>query len=177
MEKNIVKRYKMAVLAVSMGCSLALSGCQPEGKGKIAIGKVDTAVLLQDDPDYQSLSVDYLREQTDMKKKFVDKMKAAGDDEGKIKTLQQEYVKASEEFNGTWQQKTQNFLKTRHDSIQATAGNIAKQKKIDIVIIDSEMYPTVEWGGVDMTKDMALAMSDGSQATPQPSGTPQGDKG
>ena len=58
-------------------CTFFLSGCEPQGSGKIAVGKVDTAQLLQDDPDYQSMSVAYLREQTDLGKEYVDKMKAA----------------------------------------------------------------------------------------------------
>ena len=172
-----MKRYTLAGLSVALGCALFLTGCQPEGNGKIAVGKVDTAQLLQDDPDYQSMSVTYLREQTDVRKEYVDQMKAAGKDEAKIKALQDKYGKVSDEFDLKWKKKTEEFLNTRHDSIQATAADIAKRKNIDIVIIDSAMYPTVEWGGVDMTKDMALAMSDGSQQQPKATGTPNGDEG
>lgn len=171
-----MKRYTLAGLAVALGCTLFLTGCQPEATGRIAVGKVDTAQLLQDDPDYQSMSVEYLREQTDVRKEYVDQMKAAGKDEGKIKALQEKYGKMSDEFDQKWKKRTEEFLNTRHDSIQATAADIAKRKNIDIVIIDSAMYPTVEWGGVDMTKDMALAMSDGSQVQPAATGTP-GDEG
>lgn len=172
-----MKRYSFAVLTAMLGLTLILSGCEPEGTGKIAVGKVDTAQLLQDDPDYQSMSVEYLRDQTDMRKEYVDQMKAAGNDETKVKELQEKYQKLSQEFDLKWKAKTEEFLKTRHDSIQATASEIAKRKNIDIVIIDSAMYPTVEWGGVDMTKDMALAMSDGSQHQPKATGTPSGDEG
>ena len=61
-------------------------------------------------------------------------------------------------------------------NIKITAADIAKRKKIDMVIIDSEMYPTVEWGGVDMTKDMALAISTSSDK-PSEGATPSGDEG
>jgi Skp family chaperone for outer membrane proteins len=172
-----MKRYSLTCLAVVLGCTLLLTGCEPQGSNRIAVGKVDTAQLLQDDPDYQSMSVTYLREQTDVRKEFVDQMKAAGKDEAKIKALQEKYAGVSQEFDEKWKKKTEEFLNTRHDSIQATAAEIAKRKKIDIVLIDSAMYPTVEWGGVDMTKDMALAMSDGSQHKPKATGTPSGDEG
>ena len=172
-----MKRQRLACLALGLGCTLFLSACEPQGEGRLAVGKVDTATLLQEDPDYQSMSVEYLRDQTDMRKAFVEEMKAAGQDETKTKALQEKYSKTSQEFDAKWKKKTEDFLKTRHDSIQAIAGDIAKRKNIDIVLIDSKMYPTVEWGGVDMTKDMALAMSDGSQHQPKATSTPSGDEG
>ena len=172
-----MKRQRLACLALGLGCTLFLSACESQGDGRIAVGKVDTATLLQEDPDYQSMSVEYLRDQTDMRKEYVDQMKAVGEDAQKTKALQEKYAKASQEFDAKWKKKTEEFLKTRHDSIQAIAGDIAKRKKIDIVLIDSKMYPTVEWGGVDMTKDMALAMSDGSQHQPESTSTPTGDEG
>ena len=172
-----MKRQRLACLALGLGCPLFLSACESQGDGRIAVGKVDTATLLQEDPDYQSMSVEYLRDQTDMRKEYVDQMKSAGEDAQKTKALQEKYAKASQEFDAKWKKKTEEFLKTRHDSIQAIAGDIAKRKKIDIVLIDSKMYPTVEWGGVDMTKDMALAMSDGSQHQPESTSTPAGDEG
>ncbi|MFA5508667.1 MAG: hypothetical protein WC314_10765 [Vulcanimicrobiota bacterium] len=172
-----MKRRSIACLAALLGCTLFLTACEPQGEARIAVGKVDTAQLLQDDPDYQSMSVEYLREQTDLRKEFVDQMRAADNDEQKIKAIQEKYGKISEEFDKRWKQKTEDFLKTRHDSIEATAADIAKRKNIDIVLIDSKMYPTVEWGGVDMTKDMALAMSDGSQHQPEATASPAGDEG
>lgn len=167
-------RRTMTSILLALAAAGALFGCQP-AQQRINVGKVDTALLLADDPDYQSMSVDYLREQTDLRQKFVEKLKQAGRDESKLRSLQEEQLKVQQEFNGKWQKKTDDFIKTRNDSIRATAEEIAKQKNLDLVIIDSEKYPTVEWGGVDMTKDMALAMSGGSQQVPATTGTPKAD--
>ena len=168
-------RLATIALAVGLAAAVFLPGCQPEGGGKISVGKVDTAVLLKDDPDYQSLSIDYLKEQTDIRKSFVDRMKEAKNDEKKLQKIQEDYIKTQQKFNDKWKQKTVDFIKTRHASIQDTAAEIAVRKNIDMVVIDSQEYPTVEWGGVDMTKDMALAISSNGGAQPQASGTPKGE--
>jgi Skp family chaperone for outer membrane proteins len=174
--KNRMNLSKVLSIAVLGG--LLFVGCQPAQSPKISVGKVDTAALLQDDPDYQSLSIRYIKEQTDIRKAFVDKLKAAGDSKDQVAKLQEEYMKAQIEFDEKWKKDTEDFLKSRHESIKATASEIAKRKKIDMVVIDSKKYPTVEWGGVDMTKDMALAMSseDRPAASPSSSPSPRGDK-
>lgn len=169
-----ISRALKALVVAGLLSTVLVTGCET-GSGKMTVGKVDTATLLQDDPDYQSMSITYSREQIDIKKDFVERLKAVQGNEDKVKKLQQEYMKVQQEFEDKWKTKTNEFLATRHSSIQSTAESIAKRKKIDIVLIDSKMYPTVEWGGVDMTKDMALAMSQGSQA-PKSTATPAGDK-
>lgn len=168
-------RLATIAVGVSLAAALLLPGCQGGGNGKIAIGKVDTAILLKDDPGYQSLSIEYLKEQTDIRKTFVDKLKKVKNDESKQKALQKDYIKVQQDFEAKWKKKTVDFIKTRHTSIQDTAAEIAKRKKIDMVVIDSSEYPTVEWGGVDMTKDMALAMSTDQGKQPESTGTPKGE--
>ena len=165
---------KAAALALLSG--LLFVGCQPSGNSTLTVGRVDTAELLKEDPDYQSMSIEYMKQQTDIRKSLVEKMRDAGEDREKIKALQEEYMKKQQDFEAEWQGKTDSFLEKRHEAIRSTAASIAKRKKIDLVLIDSQMYPTVEWGGVDMTKDMSLAMSSGSQAAaPESTATPSGE--
>ncbi len=146
--------------------SLLLVGCQPNGSKSLAIGRVDTAVLLQDDTEYQSLSIEYLREQTDVQQKFVESMKIASNDEAKQKA-HAGYQQMQGELDQRWAARTEEFLSTRHEAISRTAEEIAQRKSIDIVIVDSQMYPTTEWGGVDITPDMQLSLSQtGSKPAP-----------
>jgi len=170
---KIANVLKSGLVAVALG-SLLLTGCQP-AKTKIAVGKVDTAELLKDDPDYQSLSIDYLKEQTDARKEIVKKLEAAQGNEAKMEALQKEWMEKQQSFNKKWETKTVDFLKSRHESIRDTAAKIAERKNIDMVIVDSAEYPTVEWGGVDMTKDMALALSENSSDKPASTATPEGE--
>lgn len=169
-------RYRKILIGVALVGSLFWCGCEPQASNQMTVGKVDTAALLQDDADYQSMSIEYIKQQTDIRRDLVEKMRAAGDDQAKIKKLQQEFVKKQKDFDEVWKKKTDDFLAKRHDAISNTAATIAKRKKIDLVLIDSKMYPTVEWGGADMTKDMSLAMSAGSQSTkPSSTSTPSGE--
>ena len=170
-------RHTFAKLAsIALVGGLLLTGCQP-GNQKISVGKVDTAELLKDDPSYQSLSIDYQKNQIDIRKEFVEKVQAAGEDRARLAALREEYMTRQKAFDDEWKTKTEDFLKAREESLHSTAEEIAKRKKIDMVVIDSEMYPTVEWGGVDMTKDMSLALSSGGGAKPSSTSTPDGDKG
>lgn len=171
-----MKRVSTSLIGLGLLGLLAFAGCQDAKAPKIAVGKVDTAKLLEGDPDYQSMSVSYLREATDIRQEFVEKLKATDNERAKVEKLQSEFQVRQIKFDEAWRLKTEDFLSKRHDSIRGTAEAIAKRKNIDLVLIDSEMYPTVEWGGVDMTKDMSLAMSDGSQTeNPAATATPNGE--
>lgn len=163
------RRILAQVLGLGLLVGLTVIGCEPANNSGLVVGKVDTAVLLQDDPDYQSLSIEYMRENTDMRKKYVDKMKAAEGQQSKAK-IQSEYEGMQKTLDVKWMGKTQGYLESRHSHIRDVAEKISKQKNIDIVVIDSRVYATVEYGGVDITKDMQLALSQegGIKASPSP---------
>lgn len=147
----------------ALGLAVTMAGCEPsKSSDRLTVGKVDTAELLHDDPDYQNLSIQYMKENTDLRAKFVDRMKGAGEDPTARDSVQKEYVQAQGAMDKKWMEKTQTYLESRHSSIRDMAQEVAEKKDIDIVIIDSpQAYPTTEWGGVDITKDLALAMSQG----------------
>lgn len=167
--KNTTRRFVSATLGALCVVSLAagLSGCEPsKDQTKIVVGKVDTAELLHDDPAYQSLSIEYLKENTDLRSKFVEKMRAAGEDPTGRNSVQSSYQAAQKQLDGKWMNRTQEFLQSRHASIRDSAQKVAETKDIDIVIIDSKSYATTEWGGVDITKDLALSLSQGGDEQP-----------
>lgn len=171
--KNNCRRAALGVLCIA-SLALGLTGCEPsKDQSKIVVGKVDTAELLHDDPAYQSLSIDYLKENTDLRGKFLEKMKAVGEDPAARNNVQSNYQAAQQQLDGKWMAKTQDFLQSRHTSIRDTAQKVAESKNIDIVIIDSKAYPTTEWGGVDITKDLSLSLSQGGE---QPAATASPEK-
>ncbi|MBI3930123.1 MAG: OmpH family outer membrane protein [Armatimonadetes bacterium] len=142
-----------AILAVVT--ALFSAGCQEERE--LVVGKVDTAIVFENDPQYSELAVQYLREQTEVKQKFLESLRTAETDAQK-ETAKKGYQDKQTELNGVWAKKTGEFLKTRHEKIQAAAKTIAEDKSIDVVLIDSKFYPTVEWGAVDITPDILLKM-------------------
>ncbi len=158
-----MKRNRTASALAALCLTVSLVGCQPPKGDKLTVGKVDTAELLQDDPDYQSLSIDYVKENTALRDKFIEQMKQAPNDDGK-KGVQGKYQEAQKTLDAKWMGKTQKFLETRHTEIRDLAKSVAEAKDIDIVIIDSKVYPTTEWGGVEITRDLQLSMSQGKPA-------------
>lgn len=157
---------KKTLIGLAVGLVL-FTACEPPKQGKINIGTVDTAVLVQDDPRYQEMSVLYVKENTALKEEFFTKLKAAAEnkDKEKLDALRKDISARQKELDAKWLKKTQEFLASRHEAIKGQAEEIAKRKNIDMVIIDSSEYPTVEWGGVDMTPDMKLALSQSKPAT------------
>lgn len=155
-----MKKQQIASALIALLLGAGLVGCQPVKESQLTVGKVDTAELLQDDVDYKSLSIDYVRENTDLRAKFEQQLKSAGDDSAK-REVQKKYQASQKELDAKWMGKTQQFLEARHTAIRDIAETIAKSKDIDIVIIDSKVYPTTEWGGVDITRDLQLALSQG----------------
>lgn len=155
-----MKRRQLASALAALCLAANLVGCQPSRGDKLTVGKVDTAELLQDDPDYQSLSIDYVKENTALRDKFVEQMQTTPGDSGK-KEVQKKYQEAQKGLDAKWMGKTQKFLESRHTEIRDVAKSIAEAKEIDIVIIDSKAYPTTEWGGVEITRDLQLALSQG----------------
>jgi hypothetical protein len=167
-----ILRPTFATGLCALALVLSLCGCQPSRPGnRLTVGKIDTAELLHDDPSYQTLSIDYMKENTDLRSKFVDKMKAAGDDPMARQGVQKAYQGEQQKLDKKWMDKTQKFLESTHTHIRDAAQEIAKSKDIDIVIIDSKVYPTTEWGGVDITKDLSLSLTQGT-AQPATSASP-----
>lgn len=138
---------------------LGLTACEPQKDAKLTIGKIDTALLVQDDPRYQELSLAYMKEQGEFREKMFEKMKAAKDDQTQLNDVRKEAMEGQKKLDKEWMQKTQDFLQSRHAAIKDKAKAIAERKNIDMVLIDSSEYPTIEWGGVDMTKDMMLDLA------------------
>lgn len=163
------------VALCGLGLVGLLGGCQPSKSAqRLVVGKVDTAELLHDDPQYQSLSIEYMKENTDLRSKFVEKMRAAGEENAARQSVQKSYQDEQKKLDKKWMDKTQSFLESSHSTIRESAQKIAQSKEIDIVIVDSKVYPTTEWGGVDITKDLSLALTQsGGQPATTASPTPK----
>lgn len=151
---------------LGMGLALVgagtLAGCEQPGS-KLVVGTVDTAVIIQNDPEYSSQSIDYLREQAQVKQAFIEGIEGAGGDSAKKDAAKKKYQQDQKELDERWAGRTRDFLKARHDAITAAVEEISRAKNIDIVLLDSQFYPTVEWGAVDITQDVQLKMVDKPQ--------------
>ncbi len=163
----------VAAATLMCGCGNGATGTSVSSGGKptkLVAGRVDTAVILQSDPDYMTMASDYLREQTDLRANTAKKAEKLNGDQLGLQDLQKTYVTSQKELDKKWMGKTQEFLATRHAKMQSIVQEICKDKGIDIVLIDSKQYATVEFGAVDITQDVLLKTQGGgaplSPATP-----------
>lgn len=159
-----------------LGAVALLTGCgKPAGNVSasakhLTTGRVDTAVILQADPDYQKTAEEYLKEQLAVKDKFFAKFKVAHDekDEEKKKEIGAAYTDAQQKLDEKWKKKTAEFLQSRHERLRAAAEQVAKDQKIDLVVVDSKEYPSVEFGATDITQEVMLRMTGTDNKTPGP---------
>lgn len=157
-----------------------LAGCEkPAGKAAgssapaLTTGRVDTAMILQADPEYQKTAEVYVKEQLELEGKFFGKFKDARDekDESKKKEIAAAYNDARNKLEAKWNKKTAEFLQSRHDKLAAAAEQVAKDQKIDLILVDSKQYPSVEYGGTDITQEVMLRMAGTDNKTPAPQET------
>ncbi|CAM9753228.1 unnamed protein product, partial [Phaeothamnion confervicola] len=142
---------------------------------KLVVGKVDSAIVLQSDPDYMPMAQQYLREQTELRSKtYKEAMKLKGKTDA-LQKLQAQFMEEQKALTSKWQKTTQDFLTTRNSKMRQMVEDICKDKHIDMVLIDSKEYATVEWGAVDITPDVLLKTSGGAAAPAAGSSTPKGD--
>ena len=153
------------------GCEVARDDSKPT---KLLVGKVDSAVVLQSDPEYMTMAQHYLREQTDLRAGFMKRAKEAGNSREVVEGLKVEFAKKQQEMNKKWMANTNEFLTTRHSRMRTIVEQICKDKGIDIVLIDSKQYATVEFGAVDITQDVLLKTSGGNApVSSTPSASPK----
>lgn len=159
---------------------LALVACQPGAPGSssagkpqpLVAGKLDTLPILQNDPEYQALASQYTRDNIELRK-TIDKLVK----DGKLADQQApgEYLKRQDELNKKWMKSTNEFVQTRHTKMREAVASICQEKGIDLVVIDSKVYPTVEYGAIDITQEIFTKLygSPLTGATPKAGGTPK----
>lgn len=171
--------YRTLPGLVAAGLLLGLlgTGCQSQEPVLLRTGSVDTTRILKFDDEYQNLAQDYFRERVilaDQLNKAVEAQGGALRDQAtfdKFRSLEQELYKK-------WLDKTREFTRSRMVKIGAAAEAVARKKGLDLVVLDSKEFPTVEYGGVDITGDilgeipgLAGGSAEPAPATPSPEAT------
>ena len=164
------KSFLPLIGLVMIGCQQP-AGPAPGGESKLITAKLDTLPILQNDPQYQELAKSYTVENIELSKgikKLVD--------EGKLDNRQAslEYLKQQEALNKKWMKNTNDFIQTRHSKMREAVKQLCEEKGIDMVLIDSKAYRTVEYGAFDITQDILMKIyGNPLGGTPTPGGTPK----
>ena len=172
---------KVTRIAAALGLALLLLGCEKgpsaglmgsDKPPKLVCGKVDTEVILKADPEYQNLSKEYLDEQIAVEARVQKELLKIGNDTAAQGELRNKVLQEQKKLQERWLKKTDEFLQSRHGKMREAVAQLCKEKNIDLVVIDTRLYPSVEYGALDITQDVLMRLGQGS-ATPTPGGTPQ----
>lgn len=172
---------KVTRIAVALGLALLLIGCEKgpsagligsDSPAKLVCGKVDTEVILKADPEYQNLSKEYLDEQIAMEARIQKELVQIGNDTAAQGELRNKALAEQKKLQERWLKKTDDFLQTRHGKMREAVAQLCKEKNIDLVVIDTRLYPSVEYGAIDITQDVLMRLGQAT-GTPAPGGTPQ----
>ncbi len=156
-------------VAASLLAGILCAGCQTQSP-VLKTGTVDTTVLLQADDEYQEFAQEYLVERVASAEKVRKIVAAQGGEVRDQATL--EKLRAIEaELLKKWQDRTNEFTRSRMDRISAAAQVVAQKKGLHLVLIDAKDYATVEFGAVDVTGDILAEMPGFAGSSPEPTGS------
>lgn len=173
-----MKTWLLSCSTLVLAASLLTSCQKPEDSGPapvspdraIITATVDTLPILQQDPEYQKLAQKYTVENLELSKQIKKRVEAGELPEAEAA---QEYLKRQKALNDKWMKNTNDFIQTRHEKMRAAVKAMAEEKKIDLVLIHSQVYRTVEYGAFDITQDVLMKVyGNPLGATPTPGGTP-----
>ncbi len=143
-------------VAVGLLAGLLSAGCQ-EAPRTLVTGRVDTTQILRFDDAYQTLAREYFAERVTVADRINQIVKGQGGEVRDQATFDR--LRAMEaEINQKWLKRTRQFTQDRMVAISAAAKVVADKKGLDIVILDSAEFPTVEFGAVDVTGDILAEM-------------------
>lgn len=147
----------LAVLAV--GCLCAF-GCTTKEKVIISTGTINSTVVLQEDDKYQELSRQYFAERIKASQEVQRIVKENSNVDGVVsdKSVYDKLMKIQNDVESKWQKRTAEYVDTKMKSMEKAAAQVALDKGLDIVLIDSNDVPTVEFGGHDITANVLAAM-------------------
>lgn len=144
------------LVTVGLLAGLLAAGCQGEARSLVT-GKVDTTQILKYDDEYQSLAREYFAERVTVADR-INQIVAQQGGEVRDQATYDRLRAMEAEINQKWLKRTRQFTKDRMVEVSAAAQVVAGKKGLDIVILDSVEFPTVEFGAVDVTGDILAEM-------------------
>lgn len=125
-------------------------GCGSSGDGKLKVATVDIVRVMEERPETRQIKMDWARQAGDTYIKMSDV-----EDKSDALALQQEVQKQSEE----WQKRTNAFLDESVKLVQKQAAALAKERGVDLVVVDNPMTHTITYSdGDDLTLDITFKL-------------------
>ncbi|MGN0011762.1 MAG: hypothetical protein ACI37J_00395 [Candidatus Bruticola sp.] len=149
----------VVIAALTVSCLYA-AGCTPKEKVVIRTGTINSTVVLQEDDKYQELSRQYFAERIKASQEVQRIVKENSNADGVVsdKSVYDKLMKIQNDVESKWQKRTADYIDAKMKSMEKAASEVALDKDLDIILIDSNDVPTVEYGGHDVTANVLAAM-------------------
>lgn len=149
------KRLAAAALVTVWGL-LGLTACT-ERQPQMKVGIVNTARIVQENPKYLDLNVLLMQERDAVYSQIPANVGSLPDSEKR--KLQEKLSKEAAERSGQFDKLVRDFMTKLQGDIKQSAEQVAREKGIDVVIIDTPYMPTVLYqSGENITTDILLKM-------------------
>ena len=140
-------RQSLAVLV--LGC-VVLSGCGDGTPRKLTVGTVDVMRVMEERPETRAIRLEWSSQAGDTYMRLSDVQ-----DSAEAMALQKEI----EERSAEWQKRVDAFMEESIQLVEASAAEIAKERGIDLVVVDNPLTQTVKYReGEDITTDISLLL-------------------
>jgi len=133
------KTLSFSVIAALILVFCSLSGCRQ--KIDLKIGYIDTDQLLVRCEKYKKVGEDFQKDQEALVKKYAGPDGQKPSLEGQVEVLK-------------LQEKWDRIKKDVRDEIRTATMEIAREKKLDLVLDNTTSNPVIEYGGVNITDDI-----------------------
>ncbi|HEY3998324.1 MAG TPA: OmpH family outer membrane protein [Candidatus Xenobia bacterium] len=148
-----MRKFYLFLAAVLL--MLAPPPARADSPTALSIGIVDVNRIIQEQPEYQQYSQQYM----DERKKLFDPGKAKTSAQFKNVLVQRR--NEIQEAEEKWGKIKQQFIVDITTRIQKASDQVMKDKKLDFVLMDAPWYPGAplhQSGAVDITTDVLLAL-------------------
>ena len=132
-------------------CLLVVAGCGPkEGDEKLTVGTVDILRVMEERDETRAIRLEWASQAGDTAMRIT-----AVKDAAEAEALNEEIKRRSKE----WQKRVDGFMEDSIKLIESEAAVIAKERGIDIVLVDNTMNPSIKYrDGEDISFDVSMKL-------------------
>jgi len=163
MKMNVQARLAGLVAGLILVCGLAgcVSQAKQENRMPMVVGIVHMDRVLPEIPAYRDLSEKYETERL----KLFEGLKAPQDPKALQEFMQDAKKKQEiEKSVQKWDEARRQFVDKTMDEVRAAAEKVARDKDVDIVLVDAPWYPVRERLAVDVTTDVIITLKESGKA-------------
>lgn len=140
---------------------LVVSGCgdpapkEGEKVGKLRLGTVDVMRVMEEKPETVQIKLDWATQAGTTYNQLVN-----AKDKVEYGALQKQIAKQNE----AWQKRMDEFMKKSVAEVEVQAEKLAREKGIDVVLVDNNLTKTLKYSdGEDLTTEILIRLQNGGK--------------